>query len=158
MDKFLWAVTMTDPYDLEEELHSKKPIHSLLEFEEEKQDPLSGMLAQITEMNTESLNLCQERSKMLLDIKITKPSIILKDRSYFDKSLELTMSEVTVTTRDQEETGRFHKYPDKTTITSTFVIDAKDISIAYQPSGFQVASPLSIHMEFTSLSYSPKLI
>lgn len=36
LDKFIWAVTMTDPYDLEEELHSKKPIHSLSEFEEEK--------------------------------------------------------------------------------------------------------------------------
>lgn len=31
MDKFLWAVTMTDPYDIEEELHSKKLIHSLSE-------------------------------------------------------------------------------------------------------------------------------
>lgn len=35
-----------------------------------------------------------------MNIKITKPSVILKDRSYFDKSLELTMSEVVITTRD----------------------------------------------------------
>jgi hypothetical protein len=45
MDKFLWAVTMTDPYDLEEELHSKKPIHNLKELDEEKKDQLSDMLA-----------------------------------------------------------------------------------------------------------------
>lgn len=34
-----------------------------------------------------------------MNIKIRTPSIILKDRSYFDKSLELTISEVSVTTR-----------------------------------------------------------
>ena len=34
LDKFIWAVTYTDPYDDEEELHKKKPIHNIYELAE----------------------------------------------------------------------------------------------------------------------------
>ncbi len=158
MDKFLWAVIYTDPYDLEEELHSKKAIHSVQEFEDASNTKKIDMISQINEIVTQETDLKQERSMTLISIRISKPSIILKDRPYFDKYLEVSMSEVVISTREQLEIGRFHKQPDRPILTGTFVIDARDISISYMPAGFEVASPCSIHVEFTSLSYCPQLI
>ena len=89
------------------------------------------LVNQINQLVTEEIDLNQLNNKMLITIKVSRPCVILKDRPYFDKYLQADLEEITITTREQMESGRFHKYPKKLTLTSTFIIAAKEINLEY---------------------------
>lgn len=65
MDKFIWALTWSDPY-LDIDIKKKKErIHQDLDD--------GGLLGKINELIVERIELHQERNKMLMNIMIHSP-------------------------------------------------------------------------------------
>jgi|LauGreDrversion4_2_1035121.scaffolds.fasta_scaffold99777_4 hypothetical protein len=60
---------------------------------------------------------------------VHRPTIIAKDRPYFEKYLEIDLGEICITSKNGKEAGRFKDYPDKTVLTKTMIIEAKELGI-----------------------------
>jgi hypothetical protein len=93
LDKFLWAITDTNPYlrkelkFIENTMHDMQDIHA---DEEVKQN----------DFEIESLDLKQIPSYTEMKLYVHRPTIIVKDRQYLDKSLEIDLGEISITSRN----------------------------------------------------------
>jgi hypothetical protein len=117
-----------------------------------------GMMDMIRSLVTEEIDLKQERSKMVMNIMAHRPCVVIKDRPNSEKYFEIDLGEISVSCREQLESGRFHRYPKKLALTNTFVIGTKDLGVKFQPAGIEITNPFSVNVEFTALAYSTQLI
>ena len=92
-DKFLWAITESDPY-------AKIDAQGMKVFEQIKLEQMS--LEQIN-----AIDMKQERSTMDISVKIKQPYILIKDRPYFEKTLEVDLGELTIKFDEKDIKGRF---------------------------------------------------
>ncbi len=73
-------------------------------------------------------------------MKFHRPTIVVKDRPYFDRYLELDLGEIEITTSQQEVAGRFINYPQKKVLKKSLHIDMKDLSIKMQPDNLPLST------------------
>jgi hypothetical protein len=90
-------------------------------------------------------------------VLIHRPHVILKDRPYLDRSLELDLGEIRIINEKRTDKGRYKSAPFKETFLNTLIIDAKDLGIRYSTDQFAVAEPFDMKVDFSLLSYSPFL-
>jgi hypothetical protein len=93
LDKFLWAITDTNPY-LRKEL--KFIENTMLDMQEIHADEEVKQ----NDFEIESLDLKQIPSYTEMKLYVHRPTIIVKDRQYLDKSLEIDLGEISITSRN----------------------------------------------------------
>ncbi len=55
----------------------------------------------------------QEKSTMDISVKIKQPYVLIKDRPYLDRTLEVDLGELTIQFDEREIKGRFKMAPEK---------------------------------------------
>lgn len=93
LDKFLWAITDTNPY-LRKEL--KFIENKMLDMQEIHVDEEVRQ----NEIEIQSLDLKQVPSYTEMKLYVHRPTIIVKDRYYFEKSLEIDLGEISITSKN----------------------------------------------------------
>ena len=125
-DKFLWAITDTDPY---------ARFNQALDNERVSRD-----MEDMNESDIENLDMKQLPNTMEMDVRIHRPTIIFKVRSYLNSNIELDLGEIKMTYEERSEMGRFHKAPNKPALITTYFMEFKDLGIKYSEDQFEVAS------------------
>ena len=109
MDKLLWAITESDPYSQFGPLGHK---HS-------SQIDIKSMASD----DIEKLDMKQEKNTMVMQFKIHRPYMILKDRPHLKTDLEVDLGEITISYDEDMVKGKFHKAPNKELLRAKFIID-----------------------------------
>ncbi|CDW82625.1 ph domain containing protein [Stylonychia lemnae] len=143
-DKFLWAVTDTDPYVCMIENQSDAAISNI------------GSQDKQTIMN---FDLKQSKNEMVMDIKIHRPYVILKDRPYSNQKIEVDLGEMTITCEELVEGKRFYNCPEKEVLLTNYIIEALDLGIKYIDDNqeFQLTEDFELKVDFSNLNHSPYL-
>jgi len=90
-------------------------------------------------------------------VKIKQPYLLIKDRPYFDKTLEVDLGELSIRIDERYIKGRFKMAPEKSLLQSLFIIDCKEVSIRYSEDKFIVAEPFNLRVVFANLVRSDLL-
>ncbi len=74
----------------------------------------------------QNYDLKQVKGTAVIDIKVHRPVVVIKDRPYNDShSIEVDLGEISIGFEEQLVDGRFKNYPTKKVLTNTMIIDAK---------------------------------
>lgn len=77
-----------------------------------------------SKINYEDFDLKQYTMTSGLDINIENPVIVLRDRPYFsDKSIEIDLGYIQITSRLEERLGRWAEFPSKPVLVNVMDID-----------------------------------
>jgi hypothetical protein len=102
--------------------------------------------------------LKQPKSTSVIEIKVHRPVVVIKDRPYNnERSLEIDLGEINIGFLEQFEEGRFKRYPKKKTLTSTMMIDARQLSIRMLPENFSMAEHFDLKCYITNVAFSPEI-
>ena len=93
LDKFLWAITDTNPY-------LRKELKFIENTMQEMEDMHTDEEVKQNDLEIESLDLKQIPSYTEMKLFVHRPTIIVKDRQYFDNSLEIDLGEISITSRN----------------------------------------------------------
>ena len=93
LDKFLWAITDTNPYLRKELKFIENKMLDMQEIHVEEE------LKQ-NDLDIQSLDLKQVPSYTEMKLYVHRPTIIVKDRHYLEKSLEIDLGEISITSRN----------------------------------------------------------
>ena len=118
MDKFIWSITESDPY------------LNIIINKNAKSDLID--LSKMNKQDIFNLDLKQDTNMVEMIVNVHRPYVILKDRSYFQRSLEVDLGEIIITTKELTEAGRFKRCPQKPALITKFNIDCKDLGITYR--------------------------
>ena len=114
-DKFLWSITDADPYSTK-----------VLRFLDAETHVIPQNFRFIDNSLIKDHDLKQIKSTSVVDIKVHRPVVVIKDRPYNDThSIEVDLGEISIGFLESTEEGRFIRYPAKKAITNTMIIDAK---------------------------------
>jgi hypothetical protein len=114
-DKFLWSITDADPYSTQ-----------VLRFLDAKSHVIPQNFRFIDSSLIQNYDLKQVKGTSVIDIKVHRPVVVIKDRPYNNKnSIEVDLGEISIGFVEQSEEGRFKRYPTKKVITNSMIIDAK---------------------------------
>ena len=91
------------------------------------------------EVDVGKFDLNQVPSITEMKFVVHRPTIIVKDRPYFERYLEIDLGEINISSRNSKETGRFKDYPDKIVLTKSMIIEAKELGIKFQPEKFPLS-------------------
>lgn len=100
-DKFLWAISDSDPYKL------------LVDPEKGAKTEKARNLANLSKEEVLAFMLEQDETLMNLKISLTRPLIILKDRHYAEEGFEFDLGNISVTQSSKWVDGRFYNCPQK---------------------------------------------
>ena len=101
-DRFLWAITESDPY-------AKIDAQGMKVYEQINLEQMS-----VEQIN--AMNMKQEKSTIDVSVKIKQPYVLIKDRPYLDKTLEVDLGELTMKFDERNIKGRFKMAPEKSLI------------------------------------------
>jgi hypothetical protein len=94
---------------------------------------------------------------MIMEFKIHRPSLILKDRPHLKSNLEMDLGEITISYDENLEKGRFLKAPNKELQMSKFIIDCQEVTIKHSDD-FKVSQKFNLKLDFSFLSATPMLL
>lgn len=84
--------------------------------------------------------------------------IILKDRPYFNQSIQIDLGQISVKSRLESIIGRWKNEPDKETIVNVMDINMNQVRIDFNEKQFEITPPFNMNIEIERVNYSELLI
>lgn len=97
---------------------------------------------------------------MLMNVKIHRPYVTLKDRPYSKNMLEIDLGEIFITSSEFAEKERFKNAPEKEVFLTKYMIMGSDLGIIYKTGDnkqYQVTDPFDLDLSFSLLNSSKYL-
>eukprot|EP00347_Sterkiella_histriomuscorum_P000566 403375355 len=92
-----------------------------------------------------------------LDITIDRPLIVLKDRPYLQKNIEIDLGKTNITSETMPVQSRWKSMPEKDVWVTKFNIDMKEMGIRFDHNRFEIAPSYDMKIVFEKLNQSPYL-
>ena len=81
-----------------------------------------------------------------MDIQIENPMIVLKDRPYFQKSIEIDLGRISISSQLQQQAGRWLNNPSKQTIINLMTIEMKNVRMDFNKGQFMMTPPFDMNI------------
>lgn len=108
--------------------------------------------------NMEDFDLQQYRFTAYLDIKMENPVIVLKDRPYFDKNIEMDLGQIQISSYLKNVEGKWKSHPKKKTYVNIIETDMRDVRIDYNSKAFCITPPFDMLISYERINWSELLL